>query len=448
MNLYERVFFKFCDVLRGRKTIKRLDFLRKSQYWPKEKLAVWQLERLNRLLLKAKTSSSFYKDRLSSVVLPLKDISELQKVPILTKQDIRSNMEKIKCVDEQQKFFVSARTGGSTGEPTHYFLDKRGLDWNRASVYRAAEWAGLNLGECWAQMSGSHFEYDRRQKLYWKLQFLMLNYINLPTAYMSDGVYEQHFALLNKHKPTVIWGYSGGIYNFALFIEKNYPNAKLDFLKALFTSSETMHDYQRLKMNQVFGANKVFDQYGSREMYMASECKQHNGYHLHSEYGLLEVVDTDNKPVGPGKRGRILITNLFNNVFPFIRYEIGDVGVLAEEQNCLCGVTLPKLQKVEGRISDMIVLPDRLLTFTSFTNLRDFEGIEQFQIIQKSRELIEIRIVKNEKFNQESERIFIGNFKELTGEKVELKVRYVAKIDLPESGKRRFIISEIAGKRT
>ena len=134
MNIYQDIFFRSMDILRGRKTIERLKFLRKSQYWDRETLQHWQLSRLNELLAQAKNNSPFYRETLSHIQLPLRSLKEIENIPIIRKEDIKANGDRIKCTNIPPGRFVPSRTGGSTGEPMHYFWDKRGMDWNRASV--------------------------------------------------------------------------------------------------------------------------------------------------------------------------------------------------------------------------------------------------------------------------------------------------------------------------
>ena len=136
MNLYQDVFFRSLDLLRGRNTIQRLHSLRQSQHWNTEQIAAYQLKRLNALLLQAKNNSPFYQSRLADLKLPLSSLAELCNIPIITKTDIRQNQQRIRCTNIPDNRFVESRTGGSTGEPMFYFWDKQGMDWNRASVYR------------------------------------------------------------------------------------------------------------------------------------------------------------------------------------------------------------------------------------------------------------------------------------------------------------------------
>jgi phenylacetate-CoA ligase len=249
---------------------------------------------------------------------------------------------------------------------------------------------------------------------------------------------------ITSFRPTNIWGYSSGIYYFADYIERKHPGADLSFIRAIITSSETLFDYQREKINRVFGGVKVFDHYGSREFYVASECRQHSGYHIHSEVVLVEVVDENNKEKKPGEMGRILVTDLSNLVFPFLRYEIGDVGSMSGENSCPCGITLPKLQKISGRIADVIVLPDRMLTPPNFTILlSDYEGIEEYQIIQKKKDELTLNIIRNDKYKDEYEKYIRHGLSDLAGPSVRININYVDKINVPLSGKRRYVISEI-----
>lgn len=445
VKIYQNIIFPIFDLLRGRKNLRKLQFLRKSQYWPKETIENWQLKKINELIAIAKEKSPFYQERLRNIKLPLSNLSDLQDIPILTKKDIRKNKEDIKCKGVPESLFIPGKTGGSTGEPMNYYYDKRGRDWNRGSVYRSQEWAETYLGEKNIQMTGSHYDFTEFKKIKWKIIFWLQRYKSLPVSFLNKDLLEEYYHEILKYKPTSIWGYSSGIYHFAKFIEEKHKNTDFGFIKAIVTSSENLFDFQRKKINDVFGDNKVYDHYGSREIYIASECNIHKGYHIHSEVVLVEIVDKDNKHKKPGELGRVLITDLSNQVFPFIRYEIGDVGSLSSEENCPCGIMLPKIEKIEGRIADVVVLPDRILTPPNFTILlSDYEGIEQYQIIQKNETELKLNIVKNDAFKQEYERYIKKSLAKLAGENINIKLEYVDEINIPASGKRRYIISEVS----
>lgn len=444
MNLYQDVFFRSLDLLRGRRTIERLKFLRQSQYWDRATLAAWQLERLNALLLQARAHSAHYAQTLAGASLPLRSLDEVASLPILSKREIRASLATLQCRNVPRARFVMSRTGGSTGEPTHYYWDKQGMDWNRASVYRSAEWAGVALGERTVQMSGSHFDETEGQKLHNRIVFLLQRYRDYPVASMTHDLLERHFVSMMRFRPTSIWGYASGLNAFAQFIRQHHPGAKLDFIEAVVTSSETLFAAQRKRIEEVFGAGKVHDNYGSREMYLAAECRAHAGYHLHAEVVYTEVVDRDNRPCLPGELGRILVTDLSNHAFPFIRYEIGDVGSMADDSACSCGVTLPRLQSVEGRIADLIVLRDRVLTPPNFTILfSDIPGIDAYQIRQDTLDRIDLYVVPGADYSPAVENYVRSSVEKMAGPQVVVTLNITSEISVPESGKRRYVVSSI-----
>lgn len=445
MNFYQDLFFHGLDRLRGRRTIERLKFLRQSQYWDGEQLRAWQLERLNALLRQARDHSPYHRKTLKAIRLPLSSLADIEELPVLTKQDIRENLDTIKCGNLPASRFVMSRTGGSTAEPMFYYWDKRGMDWNRASVYRSAEWAGTTLGERALQMSGSHFDYTESQKLYNQIVYRLQRYRDCPIGVINDAVLESHYRTLMSFRPTAIWGYASGIAAFADYIGRRHPQTDYAFLRALATSSETLRPEQRRRIEQVFGSGKVFDQYGSREMYIGAECRAHRGYHLHAEVLLVEVVDRHNRRAPAGDSGRVLLTDLSNHAFPFIRYEIGDVGVMARDEACPCGVRLPRLSAIEGRIADMIVLRDRVLSPPNFATLfSDLRGIKAYQIRQDSFDEIKILLVPDRDYDPGFARYVTGAIASMAGDGVRVVLQEVPEIQVPESGKRRYVVSSVS----
>lgn len=448
MNLYQDVFFRALDLVRGRRTIERLHFLRQSQSWDPEKLRAWQLRRLNELLVQARDGSAYYRERLQGVRLPLPSLDAMAELPVLTKAAIRGNFEGLQCLNLPRSRFILSRTGGSTGEPTFYYWDKRGQDWNRASVYRSAEWAGVALGERTAQMSGSHFDYSQAQRLSSRLVYLLQRYRDFPVAVLDHDRLERYFRDLRRWRPTSIWGYASGVTAFAAHVETHHPGSDLGFVRAVITSSETLRPEQRAQIERVFGIGRVHDHYGSREMYLAAECGAHRGYHVHGEVLILEVVDPAGRQCAPGERGRVLVTDLSNHAFPFIRYEIGDVAIRAEDGPCPCGVTLPRLAKVDGRIADMVVLRDRVLTPPNFTILfSDFRGIKAYQVRQDAIDRLDVFVVPDHEYTDEVAAYVRSAIEEMVAGQARVDIHEVSAIAVPESGKRRFVVSTVSGGR-
>ena len=118
---------------------------------------------------------------------------------------------------------------------------------------------------------------------------------------------------------------------------------------------------------------KIIDRYSCEEAgYIAIQCPKHDHMHVISPVTLMEIVDDNGAPCGPGKPGRVLITSMQSYAMPLIRYEIGDIAEWGEP--CDCGITLPVIKKLWGRTRHLITTPDGRKTYARIY-ARDFDSI-------------------------------------------------------------------------
>ena len=205
-----------------------------------------------------------------------------------------------------------------------------------------------------------------------------------------------------------------------------------------------MSAIQEHKISKAFNA-PVCDQYGCSEIYfIASECLHKNGLHIFADSVKVEIVDENNKLLKKGEHGKIIITNLDEYAFPLIRYENGDESRLLNK-SCTCGVTLPLMDKVKGRISDNIKLRDGTILSGEYltTIFDDFtEKVKQFQIIQNKNLSILVSVkLYNHKDATFITKVIENELGKRINNQVSLKVEYVSEIK-QEKGKLKFIIKE------
>src|SRR5437763_17185374 len=122
-------------------------------------------------------------------------------------------------------------------------------------------------------MLGAHFVSTAAKRLFKRLVYLLQRHRDYSVAFLTDELLERYYQGVISWKPTSIWGYASGTSAFASHIRRAHPGASLDFVRAVCTSSETLRPEQRENIESVFGRGKVYDQYGSRELYMGSECR-------------------------------------------------------------------------------------------------------------------------------------------------------------------------------
>jgi phenylacetate-CoA ligase len=257
----------------------------------------------------------------------------------------------------------------------------------------------------------------------------------------TDEVLADYVRRYERFRPTVVVGYTNALHEFARYCGRQ--GVSLRPPAGVIATAERLFPHQRQAIEAAFGAS-VFDRYGCREvMNIAAECDQHQGLHVNADNLYLEL-EQDGQPVSAGKLGEVLVTDLNNYAMPFIRYKNGDMAVAASSP-CSCGRGLPLLEKVEGRVLDVISTPDgRYLPGEFFPHLlKDYDGIDRFQVYQDEDYAVTIRIVADEDFAPGSAEEIEGIARDALGDSLEVSVRLVQSIPKTEGGKLRVTVSEV-----
>ncbi|NNC88007.1 MAG: hypothetical protein HKN82_06045 [Akkermansiaceae bacterium] len=166
---------------------------------------------------------------------------------------------------------------------------------------------------------------------------------------------------------------------------------QLPSLQGVRTISETVTPQLREDVQRVLGKG-IDDIYTSQECgVMATQCPEEGTYHV-SETIIMDVVDEDGHPCGPGEVGRILVTDLNNTATPMVRYEIGDYAEVGDP--CPCGRGLPSIRRFLGRERNLVLMPDgsRHWPLVGFHRWAGVFPVRQFQFVQLDRETILARM--------------------------------------------------------
>lgn len=215
-------------------------------------------------------------------------------------------------------------------------------------------------------------------------------------------------------------------------------------MTAAISSSETLHPVQRATIEEAFEC-ELFDFYAQAErVVFAGECSHHGGKHVSEEYGLLEIVDNEGKPVPDGELGYVVGTSLYNTAMPLIRYGTGDVSAIVTDM-CQCGRVHRRLHNVTTKAEDMVVtLEGRLLSPSVLTHpFKPFTSIEKSQIIQVARDEIVVKLVAGRGFTKVVEDQLAERLRERLGSSVRIRIEVVEDIPREDSGKFRWVISHI-----
>jgi phenylacetate-CoA ligase len=163
---------------------------------------------------------------------------------------------------------------------------------------------------------------------------------------------EQQVAWLRRFRPDYLLSYPGGFEELGLACESSAP---VDSLKSLLGISGSATPGLRAWIERTYGL-PFHQNYGLNEIgIVAARCAA-GRYHVHAEHCVVEIVDSQGRPVPPGESGHLLVTALRNLAMPLIRYDTGDIAV-ATEGACPCGRTLPSFREIVGRYRRYAGLP-------------------------------------------------------------------------------------------
>lgn len=427
--------------------LKYLDELNRLQWLDEEEQISLQRKRLGQVLEYANTYVPYYRDLFKEIGFYPSDFAAdpacFQELPLLTKDIARMNFDRLITTDpKRQGNLVRDKTGGTTGEPMWYMQDQVYLDYMVAHIFHQMEWSGWQIGQSqgwlWGHLpAGAGYvplSFTARLKDWMVSRFDSNAYIMTPESM------EKFATQLEKHPGTVVWSYVSSMYRFAQFLQQSGRHINLH---AVYTAAEPLFDYQRQVIESVFGC-RVFDSYSCREAgLIACECEQHNGLHIMTRNCYVEVL-RDGEPVPNGEAGEFILTNLTNLAFPLIRYKIEDWGKKST-RSCPCGRELPMLEVVEARTVDLFKTRDGRTVYGSFAKnlMPTLGGVKQFQVIQKSLDLIVFRIVK-EGIIDEARLLEIDRIcQTVLGNNVEVRFEFVDDLPSTPTGKHRYLVSEI-----
>lgn len=414
-----------------------------NQWLDRESLRAYQERRLATILKQAVTQVPYYRDRFSDLPGNIDDrlpLEVLDRLPLLEKRDLSNRFSELEAANSSVYDPRLYTTSGTLGEPIRFYLDRDANSLEFVYYWRHWSWGGFRLGDRFAEL-GSHFFLARPQLgdrvSYWQphLRRLLLNDSHLSSGevrLMADGI--------RRFRPRFLKGTASSLYFLAMTLQE----AGIDDLKfeAVFSTGETLVPLYRRTIEETLHC-RVLDSYGHMERTVAvSQCRE-GGYHVNSDYGILQLVETR-----PGREegtiiGKVVGTGLHNLAMPLIRYVVGDeVETALEKEVCPCGRTLPLIRRVLGRTQDVVITPDGRYVTTLFLIPELVDGIRFIQFRQEIPAQLDILVVPNGKWDEQARLRVLNYVDRLVGPSIELRLEMAEDVDRlrDASGKLRVVV--------
>lgn len=413
--------------------------LQDMQKWSPEKIKTWQAETLRQLVSTAYEHSRYYHELFDSLKIKPADIrtaKDLERIPPLTKEIIRERYDDILLDNRSQYHWKAGATGGSTGNPTRYVKDN--YSWGFDNAYNLLMWqrTGYHYGDKFLALgSASIFPTNKRSLLH-DLYYGMKRKIPFNAMNLSEERLEECVRIIVDNDILFIYGYASSIFLLAKYIIDKGLRDEVS-IKACFPTSEILTDTYRETIVKAFNCH-INDSYGANDGgIVAHKLDNEPGYKL----GYNCIVEINEPLDGKDNYGTALLTDVTNTVFPFIRYELGDILELEEGYNSFHNGQV--LTKVVGRTSDIISLENgRNLTSPGFTILFKDLNVKGYRIFKSNPMELTLEIVKLPEYTDEEEKLIIDTMHKHAGNDCKIIINYKDEIITRKNGKNLFFLNE------
>ena len=409
-----------------------------------EEVRDYQNARLRRVVQVAYDRSPYYRKRMEALGLTPADIrgvGDLPKLPLLTKEEIRTRLTGLLTAAAPQPSWLHGHTSGTTGSPLDLWYDRETAILTNATDLLQKRWVGMGARDWIGLLLGRVVVNPSQQRPpFWRANYLHRQ-VWFSSFHLSPENLDLYAAEIRRSGLRFLEGYPSTLFILAQHLERTERTLPM---RAVFSSSETLHAVQRETIERAF-ACQLYDFYGLAERVLfAIECDHQVGKHVVEEYGYVEIVDEQGAPVPDGQTGYLVGTSLHNTALPLLRYRTSDLSRVLTER-CPCGRSGRLLDNVTTKAEDIVVTPDgRLISPSILTHpFKPFHQILKSQIVQDEVDRLLVKIVPSEEFTAACQARLVTGLRERLGEAVDIEVQLVKEIPREPSGKFRWVISRV-----
>lgn len=426
--------------------------MERSQWLSPDRLWIHQCRQLTELLTHSYRTVPFYRQRLKEANFnPGKKVTGdlWRRLPILTREEVQEAGVRLRssAIPRRHGETFTISTSGSTATPVTVQKTWGSQIFFQAINMRDHLWHRPDLS---GMLCSIRPEFDMKEASY--PRGISWDVWEGPTSDLfetgpSAGLHvhtaiEDQVKWLRRKNPSFLVTVASNLLGLANYCR--VEGIRFPKLQYLSTVGEPLTEELRSACREAWGVSAK-DIYSSVEVgYMALQCPENDHLHVQGEVTLIEVLDEQGQPCGPGETGRVIATPLHNYAMPLIRYAVGDFAVAGER--CSCGRGLPVIEKVLGRTRNMLHLPDGRRFFPNFAGhtFSELAPVQQFQILQKTLDTLELHFVVKRPLTTDEEDAVRGFIRQRLDYPFEINFTYVDVIERAVSGKFEEFKSEIA----
>jgi phenylacetate-CoA ligase len=423
---------------------------RRIRALPLPEIRALQWRRLKQLLQYVYENTEFYQQYFASARLTPADIQrpeDLLQLPVTDKRTYRTYFPQIIPRHVRQADLVPSNTAGSTGQPFRFYLDGVTEAANtKAAFVLNKEALGIVP---WDKINELVLKVEPRNRIdltggTWHSgrpslkSILASEYVGISTNDITPAHIAAIAAIIRRRNLRAVYGYASSVFSLARYLSDRGCVPKMQYA---ITIAEGLLKQQKDYIAEVFGCPVYQDYSASECMRMGFECRCRNGYHMDLYNYYFEYLD-GSEYAKDDCLGEIVVTNLNNYMFPFIRYRIGDLGEPCTGV-CRCGINLPVMRALGGRPSEIITTPaGKDITMPYFAAFFEYleRYVRQFQVVQSARDALVARVVPTEQMSDAVKEHIKNEILNYVERSMTVKVECVDEIATEVTGKRRLIV--------
>jgi phenylacetate-CoA ligase len=408
----------------------------RTQWLDADELQQWQRRQLNVVLAAAAAQVPFYRERWAGIERSGAWADAIERLPMIDKPVVRAAGRALLSEAATHPLFEGS-TSGTTGAPLKLYQDLAAVSRENAFIWRQLRWAGYRPGEKRAWIRGDMaVPQAQSHPPYWRHNAAERMLI-LSSYHLSAATARAYLDALRDYAPAVIQAYPSSISFLAACLRASDRYYEGDSLKAVVTSSESLHGDNRALIEERFGC-RVFDWYGQFERVAAIGTCEHGSLHVIDDYGYVEFA-----PAADGLH-EIVGTGFNNRAMPLVRYRTGDFVELADaDERCNCGRHFRLVRRIVGRDDDMLKLRDgRVIGRLAHV----FDGIDDMldaQIRQDTLDEICISVVPAPNWDPRTAQKLERNARQRLGPDIGIRVETTDSIERDRNGKYRRVVCRV-----
>jgi len=425
------IIMPLADKAMGTSLTKYWKEIPKMNTWSSDEIVRWQDDKFRSLVKEAYENTVYYRrvmDEIGIVPSDIKGTSDIKLFPVLTKPMIRNHYNELKSKRAREIRHKNCATGGSTGDPMQYLQTNEAWSFANANEILYRERTGFFFGMPFMALGSSSIHVGKTPSIKHRIYYGLKNKHSFSGINMTDVVMDGYLEYIKRERINFIYGYASSIYLLAKRAgEVGYPSE----IKCCYPTSEVLRDEFYSSIKDAFGC-QILDSYGAQDggitAFSMDQSEFEIGYNSYVTLGK-EVAD-NTRPA--------CITDLLNNVFPFINYQIGDLFEAGQRNSTYNGQTV---NRILGRTSELIEMDNGArLTGLGFATLFKDMPIEYFCIEKASGRKLVCHLIPEQGFSAEHSKYIIKCIQNQFGTDVSVSVDFIQDPILSKSGKRVYII--------